>query len=206
MADFIPSENAKLVTWLTNLIAKVEAFGGVLGMTELQITTFEGVLQGILNEVQAVPTARNAWQATVATLRATKQTKLGKTGPVRSQIGKWKASGLLTPAMEQEMKLVGTEDGVDPNTYRPGISAEARSGFVRVTFKKLGVDGVNVYMRLKGQSVWRKLAFDSISPYDDHTELAVTGVPEVREYRALGVIDDEEIGQPSDIVSVTFAG
>ncbi len=61
-------------------------------------------------------------------------------------------------------------------------------------------------MRLKAQTTWKKLSFDTNSPYDDHTELAVAGGAEVREYRAIGVVNDEEIGQPSDIVSVTFAG
>lgn len=44
------------------------------------------------------------------------------------------------------------------------------------------------------------------SPYDDYTPLAVPGVAEVREYQAYGVLNDAQIGQPSDIVSVTFGG
>ena len=79
-------------------------------------------------------------------------------------------------------------------------------GTRRITYKKLGVDGLNIYVRLKGQTTRKKLSFDSNSPYDDHTELAVAVTPEVREYRAIGVLNDEEIGQPSDIVSVTFGG
>ena len=47
---------------------------------------------------------------------------------------------------------------------------------------------------------------DTHSPYDDHTPLAVPGVAEVREYQAFGVLHDQQIGQPSDIVSVTFGG
>ena len=43
-------------------------------------------------------------------------------------------------------------------------------------------------------------------PFDDQTPLKTSGVPEVREYTAQGVIGDDEVGQPSDIVSVTFAG
>jgi hypothetical protein len=38
------------------------------------------------------------------------------------------------------------------------------------------------------------------------TALAVAGQSEVRKYQAFGVLADEQIGQPSDIVSVTFAG
>ena len=47
---------------------------------------------------------------------------------------------------------------------------------------------------------------DTHSPYDDHTPLAVPGVAEVREYQAFGVLHDQQIGQASDIVSVTFGG
>jgi hypothetical protein len=35
---------------------------------------------------------------------------------------------------------------------------------------------------------------------------AVAGQSKVREYQAFGVLNDEQIGQPSDIVSVNFAG
>ena len=67
-------------------------------------------------------------------------------------------------------------------------------------------DGNNFYSRLKGQTTWKKLSFDSNSPYNDYTPLAVAGVPEVREYIAYGVLNDEQIGLPSDIVNVTFGG
>ena len=41
---------------------------------------------------------------------------------------------------------------------------------------------------------------------DDHAPLAVAGQSEVREYQAFGVLNDEQIGLGSDIVTVTFAG
>ncbi len=43
-------------------------------------------------------------------------------------------------------------------------------------------------------------------PFDDQTPLKTPGVFEEREYQARGVINDEEVGQPSNIVSVKFAG
>jgi hypothetical protein len=43
-------------------------------------------------------------------------------------------------------------------------------------------------------------------PNDDHAPLAVAGTPAVREYQAYGVLNDQQISQPSDIVSVTFGG
>ena len=55
-----------------------------------------------------------------------------------------------------------------------------------------------------GESTWHFLARDTKSPYDDHIILAVANQPEHWEYRAFGVVDDNEIGMASDIVSVVF--
>lgn len=42
-------------------------------------------------------------------------------------------------------------------------------------------------------------------PYFDERPLAVPGTPEVREYMAMGVLNDEEVGQPSEIREIVFA-
>jgi hypothetical protein len=89
---------------------------------------------------------------------------------------------------------------------QPSLTAEANHGFVRVRFKKTGFDGVNVYTRRKGETEWRFLARDTNSPYDDYSELAKEGAAEVPEYRVIGVCKDEQIGLPSDAVTVTFGG
>ena len=43
-------------------------------------------------------------------------------------------------------------------------------------------------------------------PFDDQTPLPPPGEAETREYQARAVVGDEEVGLPSDIVAVTFAG
>ncbi|HLG34481.1 MAG TPA: hypothetical protein VI757_06325, partial [Bacteroidia bacterium] len=53
---------------------------------------------------------------------------------------------------------------------------------------------------------WEHLANDHHSPYHDTRALAVAGKPEVREYRARGVLGDVEIGQWSAVIKVTFSG
>lgn len=206
MADFVPGDNENLLVWATNLRDRIAVHGPTLGMTAAQITAYQGVLNVIIAALQAVVAAKSNLASAVANAKTRKQTDLSKSGPVRTEINKWKASGLLSDAMAADMKIVGTGDVFDPATYKPVITASVFAGYVRIGFKKLGVDGLNIYSRLKGQTTWKKLTFDTNSPYDDHTELAVAGAAEVREYRAIGVIDDIEIGLPSDIVSATFAG
>lgn len=68
-------------------------------------------------------------------------------------------------------------------------------------------EAFNIYMRLKGQPAFKLIATNrSRFPFDDDAPLAQNGVPETREYQAMGVVADKEIGQPSDIVSVLYGG
>lgn len=62
------------------------------------------------------------------------------------------------------------------------------------------VDGMGVALRIM-IGVRRKKF-----PFEDETPLKTPGVFEEREYYAHGVINDEEVGKPSLIVSVRFAG
>ena len=69
---------------------------------------------------------------------------------------------------------------------------------MRIKFVKGIAEGVNLYHRLKGTGTWLFLARDTKSPYDDHVE--TNGTPQHWEYQAYGVLNDAQIGQPSDIV------
>jgi len=59
---------------------------------------------------------------------------------------------------------------------------------------------------LSGELTWVKLAYDSFTPYGESRPLANAGVPEHREYMAIGVIRDEEVTQQSSIIEAIFGG
>jgi len=80
-------------------------------------------------------------------------------------------------------------------------------GKVRVDERKPGFEAVNLYLRRKGEANWKLASIRKRKfPIYDETPLAVAGTPEVREYRAIGVVNDEETGQPSVAVEIRFAG
>ncbi len=53
---------------------------------------------------------------------------------------------------------------------------------------------------------WVKLDFASRRPYADKHPLAAPDTAEVRQYMAIGVLKDEEIGLMSDIIEVVYGG
>ncbi|MFM2168541.1 MAG: hypothetical protein RIS79_2912 [Verrucomicrobiota bacterium] len=71
---------------------------------------------------------------------------------------------------------------------------------------KSEADGVVVYCRLRGSPGWNKLGIDTSTPYFDTNPPAQAGVPETRAYQVRAILDDQEIGQMSDIVSLVIGG
>ena len=84
---------------------------------------------------------------------------------------------------------------------------EAQRGRVKIEGRKPGFEAVNLYFRKKGDVQWKLIAVRKRKfPYFDEQPLTTPGTPEVREYMAIGVIKDEEVGQPSEIKEVVYAG
>jgi hypothetical protein len=78
---------------------------------------------------------------------------------------------------------------------------------VKIMVKRPGFQAANVYARVRGEPEWTLIAERLLKfPYYDPRPLATAGTPEVREYMAIGVVNDEEIGQPSEAQEVVFAG
>jgi len=63
---------------------------------------------------------------------------------------------------------------------------------------------VNVYSRRGSETAFTFLARDTESPYID-TRPNLVNAPEPREYKALYVWHDEEVGHDSDIVQTVVA-
>ena len=94
---------------------------------------------------------------------------------------------------------------VDPGTIKPSLDVESKLGRNEIMAKKRGARSLNVYVRLKGEASFRLLSARRVRfPINDDTPPAIPGKPEEREYQAIALIGDEEVGQPSDIASAVF--
>ena len=78
-------------------------------------------------------------------------------------------------------------------------------GVVELDFDKSISDGVNIYAKRDGGADFVFLARDTASPYIDNRPLLVATKPELREYKAVYVQSDAEIGLFSDEVVVNCA-
>lgn len=112
-----------------------------------------------------------------------------------------------TPGIVAQLDWEGASHNVDPNDMRPLLEVEAQRGRVKISGRKPGFDAVNIYFRRKGDVQWKLIAPQRLRfPFFDESPLAVANTPEVREYMAIGVVKDEEVGQMSEIKEVVYAG
>ncbi len=92
------------------------------------------------------------------------------------------------------------------DSCEPRLTVSLRPGFVRIQCVMDGAPALRVQTRVRGET-WRLLIDRCESQQiDDYTPAAIPGRAEMREYRASGLIGDEEVGFPSEIVSVEIPG
>ena len=203
MPDFIPRRWGDRVNWLNNVTTKIATHGPTLGLAAAKVTEIQNRCTTATTAIQAVTAKENELDSAIAGRATTIDAEFSA---LRTEFNSLKTNSAMTPAIATDLQIVGTTTAFDPNTFKPELSGSVVGGGVEVRFKKGQTGGVNISTRLRGQTAWTFLARDTNSPYLDNRPLAVPGTPEVREYLAYGVVDDQQIGLPSDIVSVTFAG
>ncbi len=108
-----------------------------------------------------------------------------------------------TPAIGEQLKIVGDEDSTDLSTSKPTLTVKVLPhGATEAGFNKSISHGVNLYCKRGSETTATFLARDTSSPYVDNRPLLVPGQPETRTYTAIYVVGDDEIGLVSDAVAV----
>jgi hypothetical protein len=89
---------------------------------------------------------------------------------------------------------------------QPRLAVSLRPGCIRLTCWFNGAPAIRLQMRDPDGSWFTLLDACQADIIEDRNPVETPGVDEVRQYRAIGVWEGEEIGQPSDVVSVTLPG
>lgn len=228
---YLPRRESERVTWLNNFSAKLGGYAASFGITPAEVTATGNMAAFYSYTINLIEQSRKYTQDLTKFKNVLSVAASGTTlGPVPvltpaaapavTPAGIFTIIGGLvqriksnlsvyTEAIGEDLGIVGDETTFDEPNFKTTLKAVVMPGLVEISFSKNGVDGINVYshpLGSKDPNDWEKLAFDSSSPYNDTRPLQDKANPEVREYRARGVISDLEIGQWSDIVRVTFGG
>jgi hypothetical protein len=200
--DYIPTKRAPRRLWLQNLSDQLVTEGPKAGMTAGEATALKTIVDAHIAKMDATDAAQ-------AALDGARETEAQSTAiaDIRTAVRRLKTNSAYTGSgVEGTLQLRGPESGFEPGTFKPTSKVSISGGQIRIDFTKGEADGVVVYCRLRGSPGWNKLGIDTASPYFDTNPPATPGVPETREYMVRAILDDVEIGQPSDIISLVFGG
>ena len=203
--DYIPQSYKNLRDWLTLQQTGLTApLATTNGMTVNERTDYLAAVGTLLPKATAIVNLMEQLDQLTADFPMVSEAQLPL---IRAAIKRAKTSAGCTPAVQEQLDWVAASPTVNPDTARPSITVEAQRARVKIDGRKPGFEAVNIYCRKKGDVQWRLIAVRKRKfPYYDEAPLAVAGQPEVREYMAIGVIADEEVGQPSEIKEVVYAG
>lgn len=199
--SFFPQAESLLVVWATNYQEKIATHATTLGLSPTEVAEEQALCQTIIDAVNAVNNQKNIYKATLET-RDNAISVQG--GELRFGIARHKLNPAYTESIGQDLGIISAGDEFNAATYKPIIIGELFGGNVRIRFKKMGVDGINIYRRQKGTSTFTFLSRATRSPFEHHPTLSEPNKPEHWEYRAFGVVADVEVGHASDIVEILF--
>ncbi len=203
--DIIPQSYGNLKGWLAKQIEILTAaLAATIGMTPDERTAYLAAVNAILTPLTAIVALMEELEEKTAAFPDILEAFLPV---IRAAIKRAKTSAACTADIQTSLDWIADSANNDPETSRPNIDIQAQRGRVKITGNKPGFEAVNIYCRKKGEVQWKLIAVRKRKfPYFDESPLAVPNTPEVREYMAIGVVNDEEIGQMSEIKEVVYAG
>lgn len=198
---FFPSSDGAIALWCKNYKEKIVVHATALGLDATQVNDEVDICNLLIKNIEEVEALKAELSGAVSTKELSVKVEAGD---LKKFIANHKTSSGYTQAIGEDLSVIGSTIGFIPADYKAEISLALFGGTIRVKFKKLGADGINIYKRGKGENQWVFVSRATKSPFSYVPVLPVPGVPVHLEFRAFGVLKDVEIGMPSDINEILF--
>jgi hypothetical protein len=199
--DYVPTAEGNQVLWVEHFVQ--ELLSQLSTLTSISQTEANLLATEKDNYVEAVNEVTDA-KAQLKSVSENKEVLRDQVFThVRHTVRKIKLDPAYTASLGESLGIIGSEATVDVDNAKPVLIAEAKpNGVVELTFNKEPYQGVAIYSKREGETQFTFLARDTYAPYNDSRPCLVTGKPELREYRAIYLLADDEVGQFSDVVIV----
>lgn len=220
---YMPSDDAGKLIWLTNFIAKLPQYQGVLGLLAADVTavTADHAFFSYVVSAQAqVSSYAQQWTVYKNAARDGKAASLGTApvvpvltpspvvapgifGRVAALVARIKKQPGYTESIGEALRIIGAEQTVDLATVKPVLQVTAQSGGVLIAWTKQGLGGIEIHVDRGAGFVF--LTIDTVPDYVD-TQTPVAGQTALWKYKAIYRLNDERVGLWSDVVSVAVGG
>ncbi|MCX6350338.1 MAG: hypothetical protein NTX03_00575 [Bacteroidetes bacterium] len=200
--DYIPHDDDGQKDWLQNYADEIEAIAAALALDPAKATEAKNKCNSLVGKIDMAKQKKAELKTATDDKKVTRTSVLGD---VRLYTAALKTNTNFTTAQANTLRVKGGDTFIDLNTITVDFTLKLiGNSRVEIDFNKPGgIDGVNVYARLKGgNGNWTFLGLDNYTPYVDTRPITSATAPEEREYALRPVIHDEEVGVLSGIKGI----
>jgi hypothetical protein len=196
---YFPDALALQRAWLVNFKEKIAVYGHILGLTDADITKKQEAAQAIID---AIDDANAAITASKVKNKAKKLALKDNMVSIRASVGSMKNHDDYTEEIGVDMGIIGEESDFDPDKAKTIVKLEKAVQGVDIKFTLEGCEGGNVYCKRGNETAFTFIKY-VIHPHTIDTRPNLDGAAsEQRQYYVILVLDDEEVGIPSDIATI----
>jgi hypothetical protein len=222
---YLPRDEKGKLLWLKNFAGKINLYATILNVTPAEVTS----IQNDLNYFDFVLDMVNKYKQNVNQRVTYKNLLLNGDGstppiggiPANPTFGtaptavsagvikraialaqRIKKQSSYTIAIGEELGIIGDEETIDVNTMKPILTIEKIAQKPNLKWKKQSMQGIRIYVDRTGNG-YEFLATDTQPDYLDKAPLPTAGTSAIWKYKAVYILQDEEVGEYSDEVSIT---
>jgi len=165
----------------------------------LQIEAEQAACQAAIDEIDAAVAAQTASEKAVAKRDSVIKDQMAI---LRPAIRTHKAVSGYSPAIGKDLKIIGSEITIDPLTVKTTMTLAKVPSGVDLKFLMENCEGGNIYSRRGSETTFTYLK-TLIHPHGIDTRANLDGATtEVRDYYTLLLINDLEVGIPSNVTTI----
>jgi hypothetical protein len=120
-----------------------------------------------------------------------------------SLVGRIKSDKNYTTAIGQDLWLIGASQVIDPSTWKPTLNIQSQAGHPIIAWTKGKAAALEIWVDRGDGSNFVFLTINTEPNTTDTTPLPSTSA--VWKYKAIYRLHDEQVGQWSDVISVTVS-
>ena len=198
--DFIPYRDGDLNTYETTFAAKYPEIAAQLGIAAENATATVAIITDHLTSYSAMNEKKAEGRAAVKTNASAKSKSVAEMRRVSQLL---KSTNGYTEAIGRELGIIGSPNpAIDLENIKPTLTSKLVGNNLIISFDKQRMGGINIFSKRSGETDFQFLATDTVSPYEDNRPKLNPAMPEERQFYAFYFLDDGQVGQQSDIITV----
>lgn len=223
---FLPSDDAGKADALDHFAAKLPSYAAQFGISDAEVAQVQADAAAFRHELQAVQLASAYSQhrtnhknlvrdggadnieppPPLALPPAPPPVPAGVIPRFKAVAQRIKKHPKYTPAIGKDLGIVGSEKVVDPGTWKPILGSGLQAGHPAIAWTKGDADALEIHVDRGDGQGFRFLAIDIKPDYLDNAPLPPPGTGAAWKYKAVYLLDDQQVGQWSDVLTVTVGG